>query len=85
MDDPSIINPDGSWSQERYKEIVTKLSSFLKTCGYREKDVIYLPMSGLLGLNIKDPVDAKICPWNKVSLFWPIYKLSAMTDIQMQC
>ncbi|KAK9905118.1 hypothetical protein WJX75_009979 [Coccomyxa subellipsoidea] len=65
MDDPSIITPDGKWSEERYNEIHTKLSSFLKTCGYREKDVIYLPMSGLLGLNIKDPVPKETCPWNK--------------------
>ncbi|CAL8464442.1 g3977 [Coccomyxa elongata] len=63
MDDPSIINPDGTWSQERYKDIVTKLTHFLKTCGYRDKDVISLPMSGLLGLNIKDPVPQKTCPW----------------------
>lgn len=68
MDDPSIITPDGKWSEERYNEIHTKLSSFLKTCGYREKDVIYLPMSGLLGLNIKDPVPKETCPWNKVHL-----------------
>lgn len=68
MDDPSIINPDGTWSQERYKEIVTKLTTFLKTCGYRDKDVIFLPMSGLLGLNIKDPVAQKTCPWYQVEL-----------------
>lgn len=66
MDDPSIINPDGTWSQERYKDIVTKLTHFLKTCGYRDKDVISLPMSGLLGLNIKDPVPQKTCPWYQV-------------------
>ena len=56
MDDPSIINPDGSWSKERYDEIVGKLTPFLRSCGYNpKKDIIYLPMSGLLGHNIKDP------------------------------
>lgn len=67
MDDPSIINADGSWSKERYDEIVGKLTPFLKSCGYNpKKDIIFLPMSGLLGQNIKDPAPAGVCPWYKV-------------------
>lgn len=50
----------------RYDEIVEKLSPFLKSCGYKNKDLIFLPISGLLGVNIKDRVDAKRCPWYKV-------------------
>ena len=67
MDDPSIINADGTWSKERYDEIVSKLTPFLRSCGYNpKKDIIFLPMSGLLGQNIKDPAPASACPWYKV-------------------
>ena len=98
MDDPSIINEDGSWSkvrcstadchapgpatnqqlpstaficvlinatsQERYDEIVNGLTPFLRSCGYNaKKDVIFLPMSGLLGHNIKDRLADNVAPW----------------------
>ena len=67
MDDPSIINADGTWSKERYDEIVSKLTPFLRSCGYNpKKDIIFLPMSGLLGQNIKDPAPSSACPWYKV-------------------
>ena len=67
MDDPSIITPDGTWSKERYDEIVGKLGPFLRSCGYNpKKDIMYLPMSGLLGHNIKDPPPPGMCPWYKV-------------------
>ena len=67
MDDPSILNDDGTWSKERYDEIVTKLTPFLRSCGYNpKKDIEFLPMSGLLGHNIKDPVPAASCLWYKV-------------------
>lgn len=53
-----------SLMQTRYDEIVTGLSPFLRGCGYNpKKDVIFLPMSGLLGLNIEKPVDQKTAPW----------------------
>ena len=67
MDDPSIINADGTWSKERYDEIVSKLTPFLRSCGYNpKKDIIFLPMSGLLGQNIKDPAPTSACLWYKV-------------------
>ena len=67
MDDPSITLEGGKWSQERYNEIVAGLTPFLKSCGYNpKKDIIFLPISGLLGHNLKDRVPANICPWWKV-------------------
>ncbi len=69
MDDPSILNEDGTWSEERYDEIVTKLTPFLRSCGYNpKKDIHFLPMSGLLGHNIKDPVPKSACPWYSVRI-----------------
>lgn len=40
------------WSQERYLEIMSKLTSFLRTIGYKESDVAFVPCSGLTGENL---------------------------------
>ena len=53
MDDPTV-----EWRQERFTEICEKLKPFLRSCGYRttsEDDVIFLPISGLQGDNLKAP------------------------------
>jgi len=52
MDDNSV-----EWSKERYDEIVTKMSPFLKTSGFKDDQVIFLPISGLMGHNIKERKD----------------------------
>ena len=45
------------------------ITPFLKTCGYNpKKDVIFLPMSGLLGHNIKEGVKDTVAPWYCPSL-----------------
>ena len=70
MDDPSICD-DGVWSKARFDEIKERLTPFLKTCGYNVKThVTFVPISGLHGTNMRDPVDGKVCPWyTKGSLF----------------
>lgn len=40
------------WSEERFAEIVKKLQSFLKQAGFKESEVTYVPVSGLLGENL---------------------------------
>jgi len=63
MDDPTV-----EWSKERYDECVQKLKPFLKGCGYViKREVKFIPISGLKGKNVKDEVDASICPWWKES------------------
>ncbi|KAI9505756.1 P-loop containing nucleoside triphosphate hydrolase protein [Coemansia spiralis] len=59
MDDSTV-----NWSQERYDEIKTKLTPFLKTsAGYNPKtDLIYLPISGFTGAGVKDRIGSA-CPW----------------------
>lgn len=52
MDDPSV-----EWSKARYDEIETKMTPFLKTSGFKEDQVIFLPISGLKGHNIKERLD----------------------------
>jgi peptide chain release factor subunit 3 len=43
-----------NWSRERFDECVTKLKPFLRSCGYAvKKDVMFVPLSGLTGANVK--------------------------------
>ncbi|KAK4055436.1 translation termination factor GTPase eRF3 [Microbotryomycetes sp. JL221] len=59
MDDPTV-----NWDKERYDEIVTKLSPFLKGSGYNLKtDVVFIPVSGFTGANLKENVDRKVASW----------------------
>jgi translation elongation factor EF-1alpha len=47
----------------RYNEVVGILAPFLKQTGFMPSDVHYMPISGFTGLNLKERVDTKICPW----------------------
>jgi len=61
MDDPTV-----EWSKERYDYAVDKLKPYLRGCGYKVKlDVQFVPISGLKGINIKDPMPEGLCPWYK--------------------
>ncbi|XP_073142561.1 uncharacterized protein [Henckelia pumila] len=63
MDDPTV-----NWSKERYDEIESKMLPFLKSSGYNvKKDVQFLPISGLMGTNMKTRVDRNVCTWWKGS------------------
>jgi elongation factor 1 alpha-like protein len=50
------------WSQERFEEIVKKLSSFLKSSGYKESDITFVPVSGWTGENLIIPNNPPL-PW----------------------
>ena len=53
-----------NWSQERYDSIVSRLSPYLKSVGYNvQRDVTFLPVSGLKGYNLKDRAPEGVCPW----------------------
>ncbi|GMI96361.1 hypothetical protein like AT1G18070 [Hibiscus trionum] len=59
MDDHTV-----NWSKERYDEIESKMIPFLRSSGYNvKKDVLFLPLSGLVGTNMKTRVDKSTCPW----------------------
>ncbi|CAO3567842.1 unnamed protein product [Mortierella alpina] len=59
MDDPTV-----AWSKARYDECVEKLSPFLKSNRYNLKtDVMFMPVSGYTGANIKRGIDPKDCDW----------------------
>lgn len=60
--DESTVN----WEQERYDEITSKLTPFLRSAGFNPKtDITYIPVSAYSGHNLKDPVPKDICPWYK--------------------
>lgn len=53
-----------NWAQERYNECVDKLRPYLRTCGFAVKrDVVFLPITGLGGDNVKTRVDKAKAPW----------------------
>lgn len=61
MDDPTV-----EWREERFTDICDKLKPFLKSCGYRttsEDDVIFIPVSGLQGDNLKTPPTDPRASW----------------------
>ncbi|OLL26757.1 Eukaryotic peptide chain release factor GTP-binding subunit [Neolecta irregularis DAH-3] len=59
MDDPTV-----AWSKERYDECVNGLTKFLKNTGYNPKtDIMFMPVSGYTGVNIKDRLTKNICQW----------------------
>ncbi|KAK3921301.1 HBS1-like protein [Frankliniella fusca] len=52
------------WSQERFEEITSKLSAFLRQAGFKESDVTYVPCSGLTGENmVIKPTAAELTSW----------------------
>jgi len=52
------------WDKGRFDTIQSKLGAYLKSIGYNQKDdIIWLPISGYTGANIKDPIDPEACTW----------------------
>jgi peptide chain release factor subunit 3 len=63
MDDPTV-----KWEKKRFDECVSKLKPFLKGCGFTiKREVKFIPISGLMGCNVKNEVDPKDCKWWKAS------------------
>lgn len=58
MDDQTV-----EWSKDRYDEIVSKISPFLKGVGYQKSDLTIMPISGFSGANLKDRVSKDVCSW----------------------
>ena len=58
MDEPTV-----SWKKQRWDDIRTSLTPFLHTCGFSDEDLYWVPISGLTGQNIVEPVSDSICSW----------------------
>ncbi|XP_069697469.1 eukaryotic peptide chain release factor GTP-binding subunit ERF3A isoform X1 [Periplaneta americana] len=67
MDDPTV-----EWSEARYNECRDKIMPYLRKLGFNpQKDLTFMPCSGLTGLGLKDPLDEKLCPWYRGDAFIP--------------
>ncbi|XP_073975053.1 translation elongation factor EF-1alpha (GTPase) HBS1 isoform X2 [Rhodnius prolixus] len=54
------------WSEERFLEISVKMGTFLKQAGFKEKDVTFVPCSGLTGENLIERSSCeKLLKWYK--------------------
>lgn len=52
------------WSKERYDEIVTKLTPFVKGAGFDIKTAVtFIPVSAYTGVNMKDRDEKNKMPW----------------------
>ncbi|KAK3717416.1 translation termination factor GTPase eRF3 [Vermiconidia calcicola] len=59
MDDPTV-----EWSEDRYKECITKLTTFLRGLGYNPKtDLTFMPIAAQQTLGIKERVPKSVAPW----------------------
>jgi peptide chain release factor subunit 3 len=54
-----------NWAKTRFDEIKKGLTPFLYATGFKDEDLIWVPIVGINGDNIKDPVEPKVCNWYK--------------------
>lgn len=66
MDDPTV-----NWDVERYNECKDKILPYLKKLGFKAKELTFMPVSGITGAGLKDPVDKQLCPWHEGEAFIP--------------
>ena len=52
-----------SWKKARWDQIQTELTPFLQQNGFKESDIFWVPISGLTGQNIVEPVSSDVCSW----------------------
>jgi len=54
------------WGKARFDEIVSSLTPYLRTVGFNpQRNVVWIPISGYSGANIKEPVSQAVCSWYK--------------------
>lgn len=58
MDDKTVL-----WKEARFLEIVKKIEKTLKIYGYKSEDIHFMPVSGLLRMNLNTPIPKEICSW----------------------
>lgn len=59
MDDPTV-----HWDEGRYNECKNGILPYLKKLGFNvQKDLTFMPCSGLTGIGLKDEVPKELCSW----------------------
>ncbi|KAI5191096.1 peptide chain release factor subunit 3 [Nematocida minor] len=75
MDDITV-----SWSEERYNQIIKSTKKLLHTL-FGKNEVVYMPISGFLGYNIKENNLSEVAPWYKgVSFFEYLNKINIVRE-----
>jgi len=54
---------DCKWAKSRFDEIKAGLTPFLIATGYKDSDLLWVPIAGLTGENIMEKTDK--CAWYK--------------------
>jgi len=54
---------NAKWSIDRYNEISGKLLPFLKSIGFKEKGITFIPCSGLTGENLTERKEPELSAW----------------------
>ena len=50
-----------AWSRDRYEFIMSEVKPFLKSIGFKEESISFVPISGLEGINLSEkPTEAKV-------------------------
>ncbi|XP_037909937.1 eukaryotic peptide chain release factor GTP-binding subunit ERF3A-like isoform X1 [Hermetia illucens] len=67
MDDPTV-----NWDELRYNECRDKILPYLKKLGFNpNKDLTFMPCSGLTGLGLRETIEETVCPWYRGLAFIP--------------
>jgi len=61
------------WAKSRYDEIVKKTTPFFKQNGYKAEDVVFIPISGLNGDNLKEKSTNSAAEWYTGLNLWAIF------------
>ncbi|THY95504.1 hypothetical protein D6C92_04369 [Aureobasidium pullulans] len=56
-----------NWAQDRFEEIQQQISAFLTTTGFQQKNIAFIPCSGLTGQNVVTPAPEAASWYTKTS------------------
>lgn len=67
MDDPTVL-----WDEKRYNECRDNILPYLRKLGFNPlKDLTFMPVSGLGGFGLLEPLSVEQCPWYRGPAFIP--------------
>ncbi|KAJ8681665.1 hypothetical protein QAD02_017457 [Eretmocerus hayati] len=67
MDDPTV-----EWDEGRYNECKDKILPYLRKLGFNPaKDLTFMPVSGQLGIGLRETIPESLCPWYRGPAFIP--------------
>ena len=60
------------WSETRFYQIKSSIGDYLKKIGYKEEDFKFVPISGLYGDNMKNPISSEYGQWYREGTLFEI-------------